>query len=376
MRSAAGAFIFPGAERSALFTKSPYLMSTNRRFTQETVPGEMAPELMLPAETTPSSFRLVRSVLIFTVVGIVLYAVATMASDYKAVLGSLLEFPLHTLCSVVGLVFVGWLLRAWRFHYYLRHVGEEVPLAYSAEAFLAGFALTGTPGKMGEAVKGVFLKQDYGVSITRVVGILVVERLMDLWGVLFLGSLSLLLFEGWRNLFLLCAAVVVAGGVFLCMERLYRPVLERLARISFLSWGCTRILDMLLTGKDLMTPTVFFVGLLVSTVAWGMESVSLFLITRGFELPTTLLQANFIYCFSTIVGALSMLPGGIGGTEAGMIGLFTFIGVSYSSGLPAVILIRLCTLWLAVIVGVGFMMYLLTRPRTPKNAPNQCNNSG
>jgi glycosyltransferase 2 family protein len=351
-------------------------MTKTRHFAKDTIPGDISPEPHLLAETTPGSFRLIRSVLIFTVVGIILYAAAALASDYKTVIGALLEFPWCTLASVVGLVLVGWLLRAWRFHYYLKQMDEEVPLGYSIKAFLAGFALTGTPGKMGEAVKGVFLKQDYGVSITRVVGILLVERLMDLWGVLFLGSFSLLLFEGWRNLFLLCAAIVVAGGAFLCMERLYRPVLERLAKVSFLSWGCTRILTMLLTGKDLMTPAVFFVGLLVSTVAWGMESVSLFLIMRGFELPTTLLQANFIYCFSTIVGALSMLPGGIGGTEAGMIGLLAFIGIPYSSGLPAVILIRLCTLWLAVIVGVGFMTYLLARSRTSQDAPIRLTNSG
>jgi uncharacterized protein (TIRG00374 family) len=73
------------------------------------------------------------------------------------------------------------------------------------------------------------------------------------------------------------------------------------------------------------------------------------------------LQSNFVYCFSTIVGALSMLPGGIGGTEAGMIGLLAFMGISYTSGLPAVILIRLCTLWMAVLVGVGFMILMLAK---------------
>lgn len=342
---------------------------------QKKIPEEI-PSGLSASVNAAGSFRLVRSVLIFAIAGILIYAVATLASDYRTVVGALLAFPIRLLGIVIGLVFVGWLLRAWRFHYYLHQVGEEIPLAYSIQAFLAGFALTGTPGKMGEAVKGVFLKKDYGVSITRVVGILLVERLMDLWGVLFLGSFSLLLFEGWRNLFLLCAGVVVAGGVFVCMERLYRPVLEGLARISFLSWGCARVLNMLLTGKDLMTPTVFLVGLLVSTVAWGMESVSLYLIMTGFELPTTLLQANFIYCFSTLVGALSMLPGGIGGTEAGMIGLLAFIGIPYSRGLPAVILIRVCTLWLAVIVGVGFMAYLLARSRISGNAPPQINNSG
>lgn len=310
--------------------------------------------------------RMIQSVLLFVVAGVILYGVASLASDYRAVLSALTKFPPRTLALTLLLVFAGWLLRGWRFHYYLRHSGEHVPLGYSVAAFLAGFALTGTPGKVGEAVKGVFLKQDYGVPVTKVVGILVVERLMDLLGVLLLGSFSVLLFSQWKGLFLLCALVVLAGGAVLCLERLYRPLLERLSRISFLSWVCARTLDTLMAGRHLMTLRVSAVGLLVSTVAWGLESVSLYLILQGFHIPSTLLQANFVYCFSTIVGALSMLPGGIGGTEAGMVGLLGFMGTSYGSALPAVILIRLCTLWAAIAVGVGFMIFMTVRSGGPQ----------
>jgi glycosyltransferase 2 family protein len=311
----------------------------------------------------PAPTRIVRSVLIFAVAGVVLYGLATLATDYRSIIRALARFPAQTLIAVVVLVCIGWLLRGWRFHYYLKRCDEAVPLGYSIAAFLAGFALTGTPGKVGEAVKGVFLKRDYGVSVTKVVGILVIERLMDLWGVLLLGSFSLLLFSGWEKIFLLCTAAVVVGGIFLCMEGVYRPVLERLGRISFLSWVSARVLGILLTGRQLMTPRVFFAGLVLSTVAWAMESISMYLILQGFNLPATPLQANFVYCLSTLVGALCMLPGGIGGTEAGMVGLLGFLGISYADGLPAVLLIRLCTLWLAILVGIGFMTYLLARPR-------------
>jgi glycosyltransferase 2 family protein len=310
-----------------------------------------------------TSPRAVRSALVFAVAGVALYGVATLASDYRTIVSSLMEFPLGRLAMVVGLVLVGWLLRGWRFYYYLQQSREPVPLGYSISAFLAGFALTGTPAKLGEAVKGVFLQQDYHVPITRVVGIVMVERLMDLWGVLLLGSLSLMMFREWRGLFLLTGVAVLAGGAFLCMERLYRPVLERLGRISYLRWLSEKALTILLTGRDLMNPRVFVVGLVVSSIAWGMEAISLYVILDALGLPATLLQANFVYCFSTLLGAVSMLPGGIGGTEAAMIGLLAFLGISYTNSLPAVILIRLSTLWLAVLVGLGFMAFMLARTR-------------
>lgn len=308
--------------------------------------------------------RIIRSVLIFSLVGVALYGAVAIASDYKSILSAIRNFPGSSLLAVIGLVFVGWFLRGVRFHYYLDKSGQHVPLVYSISSFLAGFALTGTPGKIGEAMKGVFLKRDYGVRVTKVVGILVVERLMDLFGVLLLGSASLLLFEGWISLFLICAFLVIAGGLFLCMESLYRPVLTWLAGFRILTWPSNKVLSALLHGKELMTVRIFSTGLVLSTVAWAMESISLYITMRGFGLESTALEANFIYCFSTLVGALSMAPGGIGGTEAGMMGLMAFMGISYSDGLPAVLLIRICTLWLAIFVGLLFSIYLTAYPRT------------
>jgi glycosyltransferase 2 family protein len=319
-----------------------------------------------------SSDRIIRSALLFTIVGVLLYCLATLATDYKSISAAILNFPPLTLALVIALVLSGWILRGWRFHYYLVKSGYSVNLWYSISVFLSGFALTGTPGKIGEAVKGVFLKEDYGTPLTKVMGIVMIERLMDLWGVLLLASCSLLLFRSYQAIFLLCALAVVGGGAILCMENLYRPILQLTAKIGFLRWISEKVLSILLTGRDLMKPRIFAVGLISSAVAWGTESFSLYLIMTGLSLDVSVLQANFVYSFSTLIGALSMLPGGIGGTEAGMIGLMRFLGINYSAGLPAVILIRLCTLWMAIFIGMIFILALLARSkRKASGTPNR-----
>jgi glycosyltransferase 2 family protein len=136
-----------------------------------------------------------------------------------------------------------------------------------------------------------------------------------------------------------------------------------MSKIRVLSWVSDKALGILLTGRDLMTPRIFAVGLVLSVVAWGLEAVCFYLILQGLGLSATLLQANFAYSFSTLIGALSMLPGGIGGAEAGMLGLLAIMGISYSNALPAVILIRVCTLWFAVAVGAVLTAWLLLRSR-------------
>jgi uncharacterized protein (TIRG00374 family) len=312
--------------------------------------------------TMPVSLsRIIKSVLFFTVAGVLLYGIASLASGFNVTWQALTSFPVSSLALVLTLVIIGWLIRGWRFHYYMAKTGHHVPFGYSEAVFLASFSLTGTPGKMGEAAKGVLLKEDYGIPVTRTVGILVVERLVDLWAVLVLGSLSFLLFSHWRTPFILLGFIVVVGGTILCMERIYRPILKWLTKIPYLSWIAERVLGILLAGKELMTPRIFFIGLVSSIVAWGLEAICMYVILKGFDLHASLLEANFVYSFSTLLGALSMLPGGIGGTEVGMIGLLAFLGIKYENALPAVILIRLCTLWLAILVGAGFMLTMLAR---------------
>jgi uncharacterized protein (TIRG00374 family) len=65
----------------------------------------------------------------------------------------------------------------------------------------------------------------------------------------------------------------------------------------------------------------------------------------------SLSSATFIYAFSTIFGALTLLPGGIGTTEGSMTGLLTLQGIPIVDAAAATFVIRVCTLWFAVAVG-------------------------
>ena len=52
-----------------------------------------------------------------------------------------------------------------------------------------------------------------------------------------------------------------------------------------------------------------------------------------------------------LAGALSFMPGGLGGAEAVMVGLLVWAGIGDAEALVATVLIRLSTLWFAVGIG-------------------------
>jgi len=70
----------------------------------------------------------------------------------------------------------------------------------------------------------------------------------------------------------------------------------------------------------------------------------------------------FIYVVSLVAGNLSMLPGGIGAAEASMAGMFVAVaGLSAGTSAALTLVIRLSTLWFAVLVGVVGLFLLWKR---------------
>jgi uncharacterized membrane protein YbhN (UPF0104 family) len=97
-----------------------------------------------------------------------------------------------------------------------------------------------------------------------------------------------------------------------------------------------------------------------------------------------LIRAAFVLATSTLVGSASLLPGGLGAAEASSAALLRLVLlISGPKAVVATLLIRFCTLWFGV--GVGVIALLLFRrrlglqtldgsgaaaPREPSMAPN------
>jgi uncharacterized membrane protein YbhN (UPF0104 family) len=288
-----------------------------------------------------------------------LYLALTLWSGLDPLLAALARFPLGThLPLVVGLVLVGWLLRAGRWHFYARALRWPVPTAESILAFLASFALTATPGKAGEVVKAGLLRSRYRVAMADTAGVLLVERLGDLLAVLILaaGGLTLLADARLRLApFVICLILVGGLTLFLTSERLYRPLFMRLARLPRLKSFAGKCLELLDTGRTLLRPGPFIIGLGLAVLAWACEALAFQVILQGFGVTIPLLTTFSIYGVSTVIGALSMLPGGVGGVEAAMLLLLSALGVDGAAAVAPVVLIRFSTLWLVSLLGFVFM---------------------
>ena len=126
--------------------------------------------------------------------------------------------------------------------------------------------------------------------------------------------------------------------------------------------------------RELASPKVMAAGVAVGVVAWFAEGLALWVILKGIGSDVALARALPIYAAATLVGAVTALPGGSVGTEGSMLALLQQSGVTRVVASAGTVLVRLVTLWFAVLVGLAALLALRripmidaeTRPVTPK----------
>jgi hypothetical protein len=92
---------------------------------------------------------------------------------------SLPRFRAVFLVPVPALVLANYGLRFARWHYLLRLGGAHVAPRESAALFLSGFAMSITPGRMGELMKSVMLRDEAGVPLGVSIPVVIADRAND-----------------------------------------------------------------------------------------------------------------------------------------------------------------------------------------------------
>lgn len=286
---------------------------------------------------------------------VALLAGAALLTDSGQVLARLGSLEAAVIVGLLALSLVNYAARALRWQLFSRQLGIAVPPARGALYYVAGFAMTTTPGKLGEALRLWLIERCHGYEYRRLAPLLIGDRLSDMNAMLFLCLLGLLGFSGqlWTTL----AAVAVLAPLSALFVRprllmiatagLHRLLRRRHARAVA---GLRRMLR--LTAR-LFTARGFAVAMALSLAGWLAECSALYWLLHALGAPITWLQAVFVFAFAMVAGAVTMLPGGLGGVEATLFALLLSLGTDPQTAFAATAVIRLTTLWFAV--GLGFL---------------------
>lgn len=294
-----------------------------------------------------------RRALVISVVAAALgYLAFSLWGGWREVAAALTRVSLPLLALLLVLSLVNYGLRFLRWQYYLKLFNHDVPVVQSLRIYLGGFALTTTPGKAGEALRSVLL-QPHGVSYPHSLAALLAERLGDLLAILLLCAIGLTAYPQGMPVVLLSALLLLAALLLMQHKSLLLAIeqwlLQRFSgRVARLVSG---LIETIVHSSRLFTLPLLGYSMVLGVVAWGAEGLAFYYLAQALGAELSLTNALFIYAFSMLVGALSFLPGGLGGAELTMITLLLLHGMPQGEAVAATVIIRLATLWFAVLLG-------------------------
>jgi uncharacterized protein (TIRG00374 family) len=254
---------------------------------------------------------------------------------------------------LLSLSLVNYLFRALRWHVFARRLGLPTTLLQNFRHFLGGFAMSVTPGRVGELIRMRWLKRETGWAVERTAPLVLMDRAADLAAVAVILALGLTL--GATGI---PYAVPVAALALLAAVIATRPAL--LAGTATMAHSTTGLFPRIFArvrraAKSLSAFTsapLIAVAMALGLIGWLAEGYAFHLLLVWLGADIGLWLAITIFTFSTLAGSLTGAPGGVGGAEAAMVALLSMKGVPLDVSIPATAIIRVTTLWFAILIGM------------------------
>jgi len=297
--------------------------------------------------------RLRRNLIPALALAVAVYFVLAVVSGFGDLQAALDDLDWSLIPAIFGIVALSYVGRFARWTYYLHLLKVHVPLGKNVAIFAAGLSMTISPGKLGEVLKSVFLRQVSGTPVARTAPVVVAERATDGTGMVLWGLLGAFSFSFGLWTILAFSALTVFGIAVLRSKKLSLLAERVLLRLPILNRLAPHLADFHGASNELLGARPLAVGTVISFLSWGLEILAVYLCAVAIGAQLDFLLVVFVFAVSSLGGALSMAPGGLGVAEAGLTGMF--IGLGNLAKGPAValtLLVRLATLFFATFIGI------------------------
>jgi len=268
----------------------------------------------------------------------------------------LAKLTLAQVAVLLGLSLVNYLGRGLRWHLFAGQLGLPTGIVANIRHFIGGFAMSATPGRVGELVRMRWLRRETGWAFERTAPLVLMDRASDLVAMAVLLAVALGLSTGGISgalpvvaLALVAAFVATRPSMLKGAATLIYRTLGVLPRFFARMRGAAKSLAMFQNPALLILPAALGTG------GWLAEGYAFHLLLGWMGADIGLWKSIAIFIFSTLAGGLTGAPGGVGGAEAAMIALLSLEGVPLEVSIPATLIIRVTTLWFAI--GLGLLAF-------------------
>lgn len=293
-----------------------------------------------------------KQVFISVIIGAAVYLILTVYGNIGPVIKAFRYFNWLFIPLLLILSLLNYLFRFIKWDYYLKLLGIKAGKKLSASIFFSGLIMSVTPMKAGELLKSFLLKQTLEEPVSKTAPIIFAERVTDFLALIIIGAAGGVLYNYGMELILIVFFFFALLVLIISNRKLCLWFFEKLERINLVKKYSQKLYNLYESSYIMLKAKPLILMIFVSLLSWFFECLGVFIILYSFNPGISLFMSSFIYAFSTIFGAVTMLPGGLGATEGSLTFLIMQNGIAKESAVASTLIIRVVTLWFAVLVGM------------------------
>ena len=290
---------------------------------------------------------------------VVVYLIMGIYADFGSLLTAIEKFNWIFIPLMLILVLIAYFVRFLKWSLFLKSAGVHLKLKDNLFVFFSGMGMIITPAKVGEIWKGWLIRDINGEKLSKTVPVVITDRVTDVIGLVILSLLGILYYK--EGIYILAALLLIFAAFFVAIksEKISGMVISILEKRA--GKYSKDIKTMHATFLQLMHPKNM-VGLsFLSAFAWFFECLALYCVILGFGQSLSVLLSTFVFSFASLIGAISMIPGGLGIAEATISGMLQYFGLTSVDSVGVAIIIRFGTLWFGAIL--GFLIHFIFKKR-------------
>ena len=290
--------------------------------------------------------------LIIILGSIAFYSIFLFLSDISSLDSYSITFKYEYVFIILIFVVGSWIPLFLRWRLLCKNLGLKISFRIDFLVYVAGFALSITPAKVGELLRTQILRDKCGIQRTQTTPLIFIEKFYDLLGAVLVSSIGILYFPE--------IGIIVLGGLILSIfifilfssKLTFDKSITLLSKFKFTKNFIEPLSKSHEILKNSTKPRIFISSVILSTLYWLTVSFAVLFVLKSLSIDSLgFAEIASTYASSLFLGALSFLPGGLGITEASFTGLLNIQGISLSVAIVIVIVVRLFTLWFGVAIG-------------------------
>ena len=297
------------------------------------------------------------------IIFVIFYVIFAIYYDANEFLENLDKINPYFIIPILFCFTTAILIKSLRQMLFLRHLGIKIPLKQNTIIYLAGLSMLITPAGLGEMIKSHFLLKKYNQPVSKTIPLVLVERYHDALAILsILIIFSIITGTTFLTIPLLIIGILLLVSLIVIKSRKLFPMFQKVIRkVKIFQALENHSIEFNKSLVSFTSKKIFFSGWVVGMVAWSFDGLGIFLCFQAFELDFDFFISALLGLASILIGALTLIPGGVGVTEVSFVQLLSLYGIESSIASALVLFFRLLSIWYVTCIGFVATKFALSK---------------